>query len=103
MNVAQRETLGWRGRHEGLSPVGTTEVSAVPAGLGTLIASPTPALRAGLWSGRPSGTASTRNTCSSLRDVPVLCPGVARANADSVVGCSSYPALRLAVARGAGL
>jgi hypothetical protein len=48
MNVAQRETLGSRGGYEGASSVGTIEVSAVPPGLSTLIASLTPALRAGL-------------------------------------------------------
>jgi hypothetical protein len=35
MNVAQRETLGSRGRYEGASPVGTTEASAVAPRLRT--------------------------------------------------------------------
>jgi len=61
MNVAQRETLGSRGRHVSLSPGGTAEGSVVPAGLRMVSASPTPALRAGLRSGRPCGTTGTLN------------------------------------------
>jgi len=65
MNVARRETLGSRGRYVRPSPGGTVEGSVVPAGLEMLGASPTPALRAGLRSGRPCGTAGTLNKCEN--------------------------------------
>jgi len=63
MNLAQRETLGSRGRYVRPSPGGTVEGSVVPSGLEMLGASPTPALRAGLRSGRPCGTTGTLNIC----------------------------------------
>jgi len=66
MNVAQRETLGSRGRCVRRSPGGTIEASVVPAGLDMLSAPPIPALCAGLRSGRPSGTTSTLNTYVSF-------------------------------------
>ena len=62
MNVAQRETLGSHNRHVLPSPGETVEGSVVPPGLDVLIASLNPALRAGLRSGRPSGTTGTLNT-----------------------------------------
>jgi hypothetical protein len=62
MNVAQRETLGLRGRYVRASPGGTIEASVVPPGLDLPIAPVTPALRAGLGLGRPYGTASTLKT-----------------------------------------
>ncbi len=71
MNIAQRETLGSRGRYVSLSPGGTIEGSVVPAGLEMDGASPTPALRAGLRSGRPSGTTGTLNK----RENPNVHPG----------------------------
>jgi len=61
MKVAPRETRGSPGRYVRLSPGGTIEGSVVPPGLDMHIASPTPALRAGLRSGRPSGTTTTLN------------------------------------------
>ena len=65
MNVAQRETLESCGRYVRLSPAGTVEASVVPAGLEVPVASRIPALRAGLRSGRPSGTAGTLNECEN--------------------------------------
>jgi len=65
MNVAQRETLGSRGRYVSVSPGGTDQDSVVPSGLGMLGVSRTPALRAGLPSGRPSGTSGTLNKCEN--------------------------------------
>ena len=65
MNVAQRETLGSRDRYVSLNPGGMIEASVVPAGLEMLGGSPTPALRAGLRSGRPFGTTGTLNECEN--------------------------------------
>jgi len=63
MNVAQRETLGSRARSVSPSPAGTAAGSVVPAGLRAVSACPNPALRAGLRSGRPSGTTDRLNRC----------------------------------------
>ena len=55
--LAQRFNAGAWERPLSTSPVGTIEVSFVPTGLGSLCFARTPALRAGLSSLRPYGTA----------------------------------------------